>query len=225
MPGPGGGAVPGGFGWPVSSAHRWLFRLSRALDLNLLLIHGSCSPSAAQLKARRRRRMKGGGDQGQLRTDGRVTPEGPHPGSGSGGGDGGKEERGGEIKSPTLQAPAPAASACVLHPGAGRLPRGLPPQRPLPRRGAPPEEAPTARKVSPVTQPLGWGDRANPGKKWGPTGPRRGFGAPRWGIFDFFGFPRRGLSARHRVPPPAPEQPKPASQRQQKAFKIPYARQ
>lgn len=41
--------------------------------------------------------MKGGGDQGQLRTDGRVTPEGPHPGSGSGGGDGGKEGGGNKI--------------------------------------------------------------------------------------------------------------------------------
>ncbi|XP_048182900.1 uncharacterized protein LOC125337343 [Corvus hawaiiensis] len=51
----------GGSGWPVSSAHRWLFRLSRALDLNLLLIHGSCSPSAAQLKAPRSR-PQGHGD-------------------------------------------------------------------------------------------------------------------------------------------------------------------
>ncbi|XP_055561529.1 uncharacterized protein LOC129735666 isoform X2 [Falco cherrug] len=124
----------GGSGWPVSSAHRWLFRLSRALDLNLLLIHGSCSPSAAQLKARRRRRrrrMKAGGggddDQGQLRTGGRVVPEGPHPGFGSrasGGGSGGREGGGKNLPRFNLQRRLPAP-ACCTHQGWGNRPTGL----------------------------------------------------------------------------------------------------
>lgn len=74
-------------------------------------------------------------------------------------------------------------------------------------------------KVSAVTQPLA--GVTEPALARGARGTPGVWGA---GVGDFFGFLRQGLSARHRAPPPASEQPKPASQRQQKAFKIPYAR-
>ncbi|XP_005058576.1 PREDICTED: putative NAD(+)--arginine ADP-ribosyltransferase Mav [Ficedula albicollis] len=57
----GDGSAGRGIFFPICLFVGWLFRLSRALDLNLLLIHGSCSPSAAQLKAPRSR-PQGHGD-------------------------------------------------------------------------------------------------------------------------------------------------------------------
>ncbi|KAL2296168.1 hypothetical protein Nmel_017710, partial [Mimus melanotis] len=57
----GDGSAGTGTFFPICLFVGWLFRLSRALDLNLLLIHGSCSPSAAQLKAPRSR-PQGHGD-------------------------------------------------------------------------------------------------------------------------------------------------------------------
>lgn len=171
----------GGSGWPVSSAHRWLFRLSRALDLNLLLIHGSCSPSAAQLKARRRRRRRmKGGTAASCGPAGGSRRRAPTPGLAAGPAEaaveGRREGKGGWKKKKKV---SHASSSSAGRPrlraaptGTGQPPRrARRPGRPLPRRGA------RRRKLQRLASfacdsTAGWGDGADPAKGGGAWDPR-----------------------------------------------------
>ncbi|RLV89367.1 hypothetical protein DV515_00014923 [Chloebia gouldiae] len=104
--------------------------------------------STAQGKEEEEEEEDEGGDRGQLRTGGRVVPEGPHPGFGSragGGGSGGKEGGKGGWK---IKRRPPAPAFCTHRDGAPAPPGPAPRQtrQTTSSERGPAEEAPTARE-------------------------------------------------------------------------------